>query len=506
MKVGLGNSKRSNRVENQSFSSLRDFASYLEANRSGSDDGANFTPGPMRHGRRSAENAEPASVVCLDLDSQLSRADYERLCAALENYSAIAYETRKSTQQAPRVRVIVQASAEIPHDEYPAACAALAEDLSKAAGVPLVIDESCTKSEQLLFAPVPDREVTVFQGEPWLPSHPADNPAGSGSSRKISVDFHAALRIAHGGRNSALASIAGRMRRAGLTGDEIDAGLQQINLNRCEPPLPAVEVSTIARSIGRYEPAVPESREPLALIGFSAEEVLQPIRQETYLLPGLVPTDAYTLIAGGLSAYKSTLLHNLIVWRATGYDLLALGVDLPARDTGPCVLASYEDTDWRIFARLQRVLQNGHRAILATEGADAAAEFIKRAAKNIRRIPLTGRFRGSLVHRDGRQIAPNAEFLDELLAEVRAYTSEGVFVGIDPLRLAVVGSQNDDDGADVVVHVLNSIANELPGSGLVVCSHTTKQGAKEPGAGGYADASYATSGSASTRSMLARIS
>lgn len=58
--------------------------------------------------------------------------------------------------------------------------------------------------------------------------------------------------IAEGERNDALASIAGRMRWAGLKVEEIIDVLQRVNKERCEPPLPEDEVEAIARSIGRY--------------------------------------------------------------------------------------------------------------------------------------------------------------------------------------------------------------------------------------------------------------
>src|SRR5688572_24209511 len=84
------------------------------------------------------------------------------------------------------------------------------------------------------------------------------------------------------------------------------------------------------------------------LVGFTASELLAPIEPETYLLPGLVPTEAYTLIAGALSSYKSTLLVYLALWRATGFDLLDLDPNGAGCDIGPALLVVYEDPDRRL--------------------------------------------------------------------------------------------------------------------------------------------------------------
>jgi hypothetical protein len=59
-----------------------------------------------------------------------------------------------------------------------------------------------------------------------------------------------------GQRNCGLASIAGALRRRGLTQSEIEAALLAANRERCVPPLPETEVLRIARSISRY-PAGP---------------------------------------------------------------------------------------------------------------------------------------------------------------------------------------------------------------------------------------------------------
>jgi len=62
-------------------------------------------------------------------------------------------------------------------------------------------------------------------------------------------------RIPPGRRNDALTSLAGTMRRRGMGEGEILAALQVTNEQRCQPPLEAGEVATIAASVARYEPA-----------------------------------------------------------------------------------------------------------------------------------------------------------------------------------------------------------------------------------------------------------
>lgn len=70
--------------------------------------------------------------------------------------------------------------------------------------------------------------------------------------------------IAEGGRNHALASLAGTMRRRGMTPEAIEAALVTENDARCKPPLPASEVREIARSVARYPPATPVRSTELA--------------------------------------------------------------------------------------------------------------------------------------------------------------------------------------------------------------------------------------------------
>jgi putative DNA primase/helicase len=64
-------------------------------------------------------------------------------------------------------------------------------------------------------------------------------------------------KIAEGRRNDYLASLAGSMRRRGMSRNGIVAALQIENEERCQPPLPEEEVGKIAGSISRYPPGPP---------------------------------------------------------------------------------------------------------------------------------------------------------------------------------------------------------------------------------------------------------
>jgi hypothetical protein len=57
-----------------------------------------------------------------------------------------------------------------------------------------------------------------------------------------------------GERNNRLTSVAGIMRRRGLSREAIQAALLEENRLRCDPPLPEAEVCAIAASVARYGP------------------------------------------------------------------------------------------------------------------------------------------------------------------------------------------------------------------------------------------------------------
>lgn len=231
---------------------------------------------------------------------------------------------------------------------------------------------------------------------------------------------------------------------------------------------------------------------------FTAGELLGPIAPVRYLIEGRVPAEAYTVVAGGLSSAKTTLLHMLCAQRASGINFMDPGAMEfgMTEDVGPVVLISYEDSDAHILRRFQTLTQFQRARVEAMHGPGVAARYVERLVCNLRRVTLTGRAGAGLVARSERGVVWNTGLLDELLKQVRAFASDGVLIGLDPLRLAIVGSQNDDEGAEVVVSVLNHLATAIPNSALVIPSHTTKAQARGETNGGWADAAYATSGSA----------
>ncbi len=63
--------------------------------------------------------------------------------------------------------------------------------------------------------------------------------------------------ITEGLRNNTLTSLAGSLRRRGLSEGVIERALLAVNASQCAPPLPAAEVKRISRSVGRYPAPAP---------------------------------------------------------------------------------------------------------------------------------------------------------------------------------------------------------------------------------------------------------
>lgn len=88
---------------------------------------------------------------------------------------------------------------------------------------------------------------------PWLVQRMSRGAESNGRSRPAVGPIDE--RIPDGKRNTTLASLAGSMRRRGMSQAAVLAALQVENEQRCDPPLPDHEVETIAASVARYAPS-----------------------------------------------------------------------------------------------------------------------------------------------------------------------------------------------------------------------------------------------------------
>lgn len=111
--------------------------------------------------------------------------------------------------------------------------------------------EGCVEVEQ--------GEGDVTEAPEWLLKLCQGAKKGGSAARRESGDPDPMLLNAFIGerRNVALSSLAGTMRRRGLSRESIEAALLVQNAQRCRPPLGDDEVKKIAWSISRYEPADP---------------------------------------------------------------------------------------------------------------------------------------------------------------------------------------------------------------------------------------------------------
>jgi hypothetical protein len=146
----------------------------------------------------------------------------------------------------------------------------------------------------------------------------------------ILEDDHVETR---GGRNNLLASLAGSMRRRGMSVTAIEAALLAENALKNKPPLPVAEVTAIARSIGKLQPTdVPEYM-PSVYLGdliteraetterrytFLNETQIENLPPVAYLVDKVLPLGGYGLIYGRRGSGKTFDALDLALSITTG--------------------------------------------------------------------------------------------------------------------------------------------------------------------------------------------
>ena len=134
-------------------------------------------------------------------------------------------------------------------------------------------------------------------------------------------------KIESGHRNDTLCSMAGAMRRRGMTQEAIEAALLAENEQRCDPPLSESEVLNIAKSIGHYDPAPdgePNDRgkkHNFTLVKASAV-VSMPTVEAPWVWEEILPEGGMSLLAAKPKVGKTTLAIALSAAIARGEDFL----------------------------------------------------------------------------------------------------------------------------------------------------------------------------------------
>jgi P4 family phage/plasmid primase-like protien len=155
------------------------------------------------------------------------------------------------------------------------------------------------------LVPVPDTLIAWIKTQIEQPEHRHNQTTSRAvAKRKIPEG---------GGRNCHLASVAGRLHRAGVSSEGLLDELLRRNISDCDPPLPEAEVRAVALSIGRYDQ--PQS---LAVMEHVHEQTEQPTALVHAPATG-VPTDPEVL--PGIEVRETDLGNALRFVQRCGADV-----------------------------------------------------------------------------------------------------------------------------------------------------------------------------------------
>lgn len=184
--------------------------------------------------------------------------------------------------------------------------------------------------------PLTDTAPQISMAPKWLTDLAFGKPPKKGPEKQ-------GVQVIEGRRNEFLTREAGKLRRTGQSASVLEAALQALNLERCNPPLAEREVSNIAKSVGRYEPPADEFagvKTASSLMGMQ----LGPAR---YCVEGRVPC-GLVIIGGRPKARKSWYALQLAIAKASGGRFMRM-------TTAGCrvLYIALEDNDRRMKQRLE---------------------------------------------------------------------------------------------------------------------------------------------------------
>lgn len=207
-------------------------------------------------------------AAVLDYDQGTKLAEIEKLWSPYFGVVHSTFHHRATTKDGepieplPRYRVIFPMARPVTMDEYPLLLDML---FQRARENGHAIDESTKNPSRVWFEPARNAAVGKYivrdlGGEPLDPDSFLAQAKGRADADAV---------VEAGERNRTLTSLAGTLRRSGLTKEELLPALIAANYSRCRPPLADQEVSRIVESIGSYPVAsakTPHERQRLLAI------------------------------------------------------------------------------------------------------------------------------------------------------------------------------------------------------------------------------------------------
>lgn len=124
--------------------------------------------------------------------------------------------------------------------------------------------------------------------------------------------------VVEGGRDNFLTSVAGRLRRAGLTKKELAPSVHSVNQLRCDPPMSGHDVERIIESIGDREGG--ELDYPKVFTLQTVADLFSEPDIE-YAIDGLLAKGTHSLLVGKPGVGKTFLTLAMVTAVATGHDL-----------------------------------------------------------------------------------------------------------------------------------------------------------------------------------------
>jgi hypothetical protein len=229
--------------------------------------------------------------------------------------------------------------------------------------------------------------------------------------------------IPEGKRHQTLLSLAGSMRRRGMSGDEIAAALQAVNERRCRPPLNQTEIGELARDVARrYAP------------GFATPRVDPDPPSQSHVWDRLVNVERKPIRFNDKPLYQQAAFHELV------------GI----KNAGKGTLIAYE------AARVTRGELGDRRSVIwIASGEDSPAIDVRPRLEAAGGDPAR-----VTILRKGRLVLP--DHVDELERVARECGDVGLIV-LDPLggSIGAGKSTNADSDVRAALEPLNRLADDL---------------------------------------------